>query len=143
MDTSFSGTSVCLSVHPSMSLCVKHCVSTSQQPLSSYFRNCCFFFPKTVILNVCVWIKSPFWRPCVFCCATRQLWSVTDAVPVFRFLLLLLLSLQPVQQLRGPDEESAEDCSYLLPRLPPRALSPQQWQRHGLQRQQDGSQPGL
>lgn len=50
---------------------------------------------------------------------------------------------QPVQQLWSSDEEPAENRSYFLPCVPPGALVAQQRQRHGLQWQQDSSQPGL
>lgn len=52
-------------------------------------------------------------------------------------------SPQSVQQLRGSDEEPAEDRSYFLSRVPSGAFITQQRQRHGLQRQQDPSQPGV
>lgn len=76
----------------------------------------------------------------LYCCIT--MWLVSNA-KICWSRSFPSIPPQPVQQLWSPDEESAENCSYFLPRVPLGALITQQRQRHGLQWQQDSSQPGL
>lgn len=97
---------------------------------------------EIILNNKPIWLyDSCLMCVCIlYCCITMCL--VSNA-KIFWSRSFPSIPPQPVQQLWSSDEEPAENCSYFLPRVPLGALITQQRQRHGLQWQQDSSQPGL